>query len=186
MKFWIQSFLLGVPKIIVGFRTADGTLVRLEEFDTQKIPDLVKSRGRNLWDGNTCINFTANFLECMCLQLLGSAMLMGVQGSSPSLPRTASGGYESEKKCPSLKSTSLKNLAMATSCPRILCDGAPLNFRACLKRKLQRRNYQCPVTHTLMGPLIHNELHHHWADKLRTLQSRSARTQDLDRDGNGA
>jgi RAT1-interacting protein len=78
MKFWIQSFLLGVPKIIVGFRTADGILVRLEEFDTQKIPDMVKSRGRNLWDGNTCINFAANFLECWYPLLLESAVLMSV------------------------------------------------------------------------------------------------------------
>ena len=31
MKFWIQSFLLGVPKIIVGFRTPDGILKRVEE-----------------------------------------------------------------------------------------------------------------------------------------------------------
>ena len=65
LKFWIQSFLLGVPKIIVGFRTSDGILIRLEELNTQSIPDMVKSRGRNLWDGNTCINFAANFLECM-------------------------------------------------------------------------------------------------------------------------
>jgi RAT1-interacting protein len=78
MKFWIQSFLLGVPKIIVGFRTADGILVRLEEFDTQKVPDMVKSRGRNLWDGNTCINFAANFLECWYPLLLESAVLMSV------------------------------------------------------------------------------------------------------------
>ena len=69
LKFWIQSFLLGVPKIIVGFRTADGILERLEELDTQSIPDMVKSRGRNLWDGNTCINFAADFLECMHIQL---------------------------------------------------------------------------------------------------------------------
>jgi RAT1-interacting protein len=76
MKFWIQSFLLGVPKIIVGFRTADGVLIRLEELDTQSIPDMVKSRGRNLWDGNTCINFAATFLECMhTLQCEGRVLI---------------------------------------------------------------------------------------------------------------
>ena len=31
LKFWIQSFLLGVPKIIVGFRSQNGILQRLEE-----------------------------------------------------------------------------------------------------------------------------------------------------------
>lgn len=34
LKFWIQSFLLGVPKIIVGFRSKDGILEKLEELET--------------------------------------------------------------------------------------------------------------------------------------------------------
>ena len=64
MKFWIQSFLLGVPKIIVGFRDKNGILRRLEELETRSIPNLVKTKGKGTWDGNTCINFAANFLEC--------------------------------------------------------------------------------------------------------------------------
>ena len=76
LKFWIQSFLLGVPRIIVGFRTAEGILVRLEELDTQSIPDMVKSRGRKLWDGNTCINFAANFLECTHSLFCGCLILI--------------------------------------------------------------------------------------------------------------
>jgi len=62
MKFWIQSFLLGVPKIIVGFRSKMGILQSLEEVDTQRIPGMVK-RGKGTWDGNLCINFTAAFLD---------------------------------------------------------------------------------------------------------------------------
>lgn len=64
LKFWIQSFLLGVPKIIVGFRSQDGILQRLEELETKNIPGLVKRQGKGTWDGNLCINFTAAFLEC--------------------------------------------------------------------------------------------------------------------------
>jgi hypothetical protein len=90
-----------------------------------------------------------------------SAVLISVQGSKVSLPRTVSGEYESEKRFPSLKSTSLRNLAMVTYCPRILYDGEPLNFRACSKRKPQHRNYQHPLTRTPMGQPIHDELHHH-------------------------
>ena len=63
LKFWIQSFLLGVPKIVVGFRSKDGILQSLEELETNKIPALVK-KNKASWDGNVCINFTANFLEC--------------------------------------------------------------------------------------------------------------------------
>ncbi|ROV91149.1 hypothetical protein VSDG_07884 [Cytospora chrysosperma] len=62
LKFWIQSFLLGVPKIIVGFRSRDGILQKLEEIDVASIPTTVAQRGRQ-WDGNVCINFASAFLE---------------------------------------------------------------------------------------------------------------------------
>jgi RAT1-interacting protein len=65
LKFWIQSFLLGVPKIIVGFRNKIGILQRLEELETRALPGLVKRNGRGSWDGNVCINFTASFLDCI-------------------------------------------------------------------------------------------------------------------------
>lgn len=69
LKFWIQSFLLGVPKIVVGFRDRNGILQRLEEMETKNIPGLVKRRGKGTWDGNLCINFTASFLECRVSRL---------------------------------------------------------------------------------------------------------------------
>lgn len=50
LKFWAQSFLLGVPKIVVGFRSPQGLLVRIQDFETQKLPGLV-SRGQASWDG---------------------------------------------------------------------------------------------------------------------------------------
>ena len=64
LKFWAQSFLLGVPKIVVGFRDRNGMLLRLEELETHGLPGKVKREGRGSWDGNICINFTAAFLEC--------------------------------------------------------------------------------------------------------------------------
>lgn len=64
LKYWIQSFLLGVPKIVVGFRSKQGILQRLEELETKSIPGMVMRRGKGTWDGNLCINFTATFLEC--------------------------------------------------------------------------------------------------------------------------
>lgn len=67
MKFWIQSFLLGVPKIIVGFRSRNGVLIKLEEIETANIPVTAQRRGRAGWDGNTCINFASAFLECRLL-----------------------------------------------------------------------------------------------------------------------
>jgi len=63
LKFWIQSFLLGVPRIVVGFRSKNGILERLEEVDTVSIPGKVKRSGKGSWDGNLAINFMAAFLE---------------------------------------------------------------------------------------------------------------------------
>lgn len=70
LKFWAQSFLLGVPTIIVGFRDQHGIVHRLEELDTASIPGKVKKIGRGSWDGNICINFAAAFLDCMLLPSL--------------------------------------------------------------------------------------------------------------------
>lgn len=64
LKFWAQSFLLGVPTIIVGMRDQDGIVRRLEQLDTASIPGKVKKVGKASWDGNICINFTAAFLDC--------------------------------------------------------------------------------------------------------------------------
>ncbi|KAK3365883.1 RAI1 like PD-XK nuclease-domain-containing protein [Lasiosphaeria ovina] len=66
MKFWIQSFLLGVPKIIVGFRSRDGILVKLQELETGAIPNTVARRrgpAAGGWDGDVCINFASAFLD---------------------------------------------------------------------------------------------------------------------------
>ena len=63
LKFWIQSFLLGVPKIIVGFRTPQGILSRIEEIETINIPTVAAKRGRAGWDANGCINFASAFTE---------------------------------------------------------------------------------------------------------------------------
>jgi RAT1-interacting protein len=64
MKYWIQSFLLGVPKIIVGFRTREGILVDVSEVDTQGIPQTVNSRPNPAWNADMCVNFAGEFLEC--------------------------------------------------------------------------------------------------------------------------
>ncbi|KAH8664096.1 protein RAI1 [Xylariales sp. PMI_506] len=63
MKFWIQSFLLGVPKIIVGFRTSQGILNKIEEIKTESIPSTAAQRGVKSWNANMCINFASGFLE---------------------------------------------------------------------------------------------------------------------------
>ncbi len=38
MKWWAQSFLVGVPKIVCGFRDDDGIVKSLQNFKTSMIP----------------------------------------------------------------------------------------------------------------------------------------------------
>ena len=38
MKWWAQSFLVGVPKIVCGFRDDDGLVKSLQPFKTATIP----------------------------------------------------------------------------------------------------------------------------------------------------
>ncbi|KAJ2902998.1 Dhp1-interacting protein Din1 [Zalerion maritima] len=64
LKYWIQSFLLGVPKIMVGFRSKRGILTGIEEIQTATIPATAQRPGSKAgWDGNVCINFAAGFME---------------------------------------------------------------------------------------------------------------------------
>lgn len=76
MKYWIQSFLLGVPKIIVGFRTRDGILADVKEIETQSIPQTVNSGPNPAWNANICTNFAAEFLECKCSECRGREMMI--------------------------------------------------------------------------------------------------------------
>lgn len=38
MKWWAQSFLVGVPKIVCGFRDDDGIVKNMQYFKTSMIP----------------------------------------------------------------------------------------------------------------------------------------------------
>uniref|UniRef100_A0A803L5Q2 Decapping nuclease n=1 Tax=Chenopodium quinoa TaxID=63459 RepID=A0A803L5Q2_CHEQI len=60
LKFWIQSFLAGVPYIVVGFRDDSGRLVRTERMRTKEINQRVKMK--NYWQGGVCLAFADEVL----------------------------------------------------------------------------------------------------------------------------
>ncbi|KAF9958286.1 decapping endonuclease targeting mRNA [Modicella reniformis] len=65
LKFWAQSFLPGIPTIIVGFRDDNGNVLSVETFNTMEIPRLVRGK-EGTWDTTICINFldgVFNFLR---------------------------------------------------------------------------------------------------------------------------
>lgn len=73
LKFWAQSFLLGVEKVIVGFRTNQGILTAVDVYETARIPGMVR-RGTACWDGNACINFAAGVLSFLKKVITGEGV----------------------------------------------------------------------------------------------------------------
>ncbi|KAK6350709.1 decapping endonuclease targeting mRNA [Orbilia javanica] len=84
-RFWAQSFLLGVPKIIIGFRDDYGILKNVEIKETQGIPTGIRKAhaaqglGPPPWNGNVAINFTTAFLEWLKGVLAGKEGLWRIR-----------------------------------------------------------------------------------------------------------
>ncbi|CAH0377536.1 unnamed protein product [Pelagomonas calceolata] len=57
-KFWVQSYLVGTPRVIVGFRDED-ELRKLQSFDTLELPGLAAAgaQGRPSWRPQACLGF---------------------------------------------------------------------------------------------------------------------------------
>lgn len=62
LKWWAQSFLPGVPRIVAGFRDHDGVVIGVETFNTSKISHLIKNE-HNCWKPTVCMNFCCDFLS---------------------------------------------------------------------------------------------------------------------------
>ncbi|KAH3861118.1 decapping and exoribonuclease protein-like [Dreissena polymorpha] len=62
IKWWAQSFLIGIPEVICGYRDDDGVVHRLESFNTNTIPSMTKDL-YNPWLPNVCFNFLDQFLS---------------------------------------------------------------------------------------------------------------------------
>lgn len=70
LRVWTQSYLLGVPTVVVGFRSQSGQLLSIEQYQTRALPGLAKSialrqRWPDPWDGSVCINFAGAFLRLL-------------------------------------------------------------------------------------------------------------------------
>lgn len=66
MRSWLQSYMAGVPKIVYGFRDQNFKLIAVEEFETLKIPLLIKhsrvTPPHKRWDGKDYLQFLAVFV----------------------------------------------------------------------------------------------------------------------------
>lgn len=62
IKWWAQSFLVGIQKIVAGFRDKDGIVHRLQTFNTGDLPHIA-SDIRDPWKPNVCFNFLDQILK---------------------------------------------------------------------------------------------------------------------------
>lgn len=62
LKYWIQSYLAGIPKIVVGYRSrSNGILKKTETFQTNKLPLLLKCK--ESWNPNDCLLWVHHLLN---------------------------------------------------------------------------------------------------------------------------
>lgn len=59
LKWWSQSYLVGVKYIICGFRDDHGIVKTLKRYKVSEIPQL----GSDFWDPSVCLNFLHRFLS---------------------------------------------------------------------------------------------------------------------------
>lgn len=71
MKWWLQSFLVGIDNLVVGFRTDDGVVERLEQV---RVADL--GRRPKDWDPAVCLNFLLSFLNKIKAELKNTSQIV--------------------------------------------------------------------------------------------------------------
>ncbi|GAA5920289.1 hypothetical protein JCM1841_003025 [Sporobolomyces salmonicolor] len=84
LKHYVQSFLLGVPTVTVGFRTRQGQLTGLQSFKTLEIPRLVRGKP-HAWEPTACLASARSLLAFIHETLRSSTSLPSPSpaGSSP-------------------------------------------------------------------------------------------------------
>jgi RAT1-interacting protein len=61
ITFWAQSFLAGIDKLIIGYRTHNGIISSIENLQVSSIPGMV--RGRVSWCPQSMLNFLNLILD---------------------------------------------------------------------------------------------------------------------------
>jgi RAT1-interacting protein len=60
LKTWAQSFLVGVKRVVFGFRTEEGFIEEIKTFTTEEFPRM--ARKERLWDPNVCLTMGSKVL----------------------------------------------------------------------------------------------------------------------------
>ncbi|KAJ3714085.1 RAI1-domain-containing protein [Lentinula raphanica] len=98
LKFYFQSFLLGVPKIVVGFRTPTGQLTSTQSFQTMSIPRMMRERRHGKtsvpWDPSLCLTWGNQFLA-----YLKQTLIRGESDDAPDHEKSAEFSIKEQSGC---------------------------------------------------------------------------------------
>jgi hypothetical protein len=72
LKYWAQSYTVGVPRVVVGFRTDNGIVKKVQRFYTTQIPRMVQGREDEMWDARICLGFAYRVLAWISHVVLAS------------------------------------------------------------------------------------------------------------------
>ncbi|KAJ3327290.1 Dom-3 Z [Blyttiomyces sp. JEL0837] len=70
LRIYFQSWLAGIPKIVIGYRDDQGILQSVETLNTHEIPRMVRGTPES-WDAVVCINFADALIERICACVRG-------------------------------------------------------------------------------------------------------------------
>ncbi|XP_042228671.1 decapping and exoribonuclease protein-like [Homarus americanus] len=67
MKWWSQSYLVGIPRVVCGFRNTDGKVHTLKTYDVEEMSSIAQDH----WKPEIMLNFLNKFLEFVktCVQV---------------------------------------------------------------------------------------------------------------------
>ncbi|KAI0751676.1 RAI1-domain-containing protein [Daedaleopsis nitida] len=85
LKFYMQSFLLGVPEIVVGFRTPAGRITTIQSFKTIQLPRLVRGKP-GAWDPQICLGWGQRFITSL-KELLATQLEQSSTSDEAARPR---------------------------------------------------------------------------------------------------
>ncbi|KAL9055968.1 MAG: hypothetical protein Q9162_003265 [Coniocarpon cinnabarinum] len=71
-RHWAQSYLLGVPKILFGFRSKppNPRLLKIETFETKDIPAMAQ-KNHKTWESRPCLFALYRFLDFLKVNMVG-------------------------------------------------------------------------------------------------------------------
>lgn len=71
IKWWCQSFLVGINDVYVGLRSAKGIVYKVEKHEVKQMPRLARETVQDAWRPVVCMDFLNSFLKMVKEKLNG-------------------------------------------------------------------------------------------------------------------